>query len=177
MLLEDACNKLDLQLAELGVGDGTGGATFSKYSDILNSRSQVATRLATQTSQATMLEQLATFMALNLSNPSQNQPLCAIRREASVARQLVDQMVITRFLYSIHLFHVLLQSAELSSLDKKIRNPMDGPFYHSLDESLNQETGLSRGTFIGNHVHKLLQVCTSMPIKDLDTYTFLNNSA
>ena len=72
MLLEDACNKLDLQLAELGVGDGTGGASFSEYSDILNGQSQVVTRLATQTSQATMLERLATFMALNLPNPSQN---------------------------------------------------------------------------------------------------------
>ena len=92
-LLEDACNKLDLQLAEIGVRDGTGGSSFSEYSTILSNRSQLATQLATQISKAAVLEQLATFMALNLPDPSQNQPLCAVRREASVARTLADLMV------------------------------------------------------------------------------------
>ena len=51
-LLEDACTELDLQLAEVGVGDNTGGGSFSQYSAILNERSQLATWLSTQTSQA-----------------------------------------------------------------------------------------------------------------------------
>ena len=40
-----------------------------------------------------MLEQLATFMSLSLPNPEQSEPLRAVRREASVARQRTDEMV------------------------------------------------------------------------------------
>ena len=42
-----------------------------------------------------MLEQLSTFMALSLPDPETNPTLCAFRREASVARQLADKMVMT----------------------------------------------------------------------------------
>ena len=87
----DACNKLDLKLAD--GGGRAGGASFIQYSSLLTQRSQLNTRLTTQESQATMLEQLTTFMALSLPDPESNPTLSAFRHEASVARQLADSMV------------------------------------------------------------------------------------
>ena len=93
-LPESACNKLDMQLAAAGHGDGSaGGVSFSQYSAILSQRSQLDIRLQTQLSQATMLEKLSTFMALSLPDLETNPTPCAFRREASVACQL--EMVIT----------------------------------------------------------------------------------
>ena len=82
-------------LAAAGGGDGNaGGESFSVYSTILSQRSQLETQLTTQFSQASLLEQLSTFMALNLPDPETNPSLCAFRQEASVARQLADKMII-----------------------------------------------------------------------------------
>lgn len=86
--------RLDLQLAEVGgEGSATGGATFSHYSHLLTQRSQLSTRLGTQLCQATMLEQLATYMSLTLPNPEQSEPLKAMRKEGSIARKIADEMV------------------------------------------------------------------------------------
>ena len=84
-LLEEAYNKLDLQLAADCDGSGTGGATFSLYSVLLGERSRVTSQLEAQLSQATMLEQLAIFMNLNL--PNQSALLVAVWAEASVAQR------------------------------------------------------------------------------------------
>ena len=59
----------------------------------------------------------------------------------------------------------LIQSREISQLDKSVQKkftPCDGPHFRSLEDSL-KELNVERqayhgGTFIGNHVHKLLQV-------------------
>ena len=86
--------RLDLQLAEMdGEENTTGGATFSHYSHLLTQRSQLSTRLGTQLCQATMLEQLATYMSLTLPNPEQSEPLKAVRKEGSVAHKIADEMI------------------------------------------------------------------------------------
>ena len=79
-----------------GGGDGNAGrVNFSQYSAVLSQRSQLDTQLTKQLLQASLLEQLSTFMSLSLQYAETNPTLCAFRREASVARQLVDKMVMT----------------------------------------------------------------------------------
>lgn len=82
-------------------------------------------------------------------------------------------------MHSVRLLHVLLQSTELSTLDEKLKkkfSPKDGPFYRSLDKSLSalnvQRQAYQGGTFIGNHVHKLLQVHSYMHTKILSHINF-----
>ena len=42
----------------------------------------------------TLLEQLATFLALKLADPEDDEPLRGVRSEASIARSRAEQMVI-----------------------------------------------------------------------------------
>ena len=62
-------------------------------------------------------------------------------------------------------FISLIQSSEVSQLERTLQKkftPSDGPHFGSLDESLKelniQRQAYHGGTFVGNHVHKLLQV-------------------
>ncbi len=61
--------------------------------------------------------------------------------------------------------NLFVQSTELSLLEDSIKKkftPGDGPFFSSLEKSLKevdaQKQAYQGGTFIGNHVHKLLKV-------------------
>ena len=64
-----------------------------------------------------------------------------------------------------HILKCLSQSKEIRQLEKTLQKkftPSDGPYFRSLDDSL-KELNVERqayqgGTFVGNHVHKLLQV-------------------
>lgn len=128
-LLEEACTELDLRLATERHGQpGSGGATFNQYSLLLEQLSTLKSQLESQTSHAELLEQLATYMSLNLPDPENSAPLIAIRREAAVARDRA----------SVHLLF-LIQSREISQLDKNVHKkftPCDGPHFHSLEDSL-----------------------------------------
>ena len=93
-LLEEACTELDLRLATERHGQpGSGGATFNQYSLLLEQLSTLKSQLESQTSHAELLEQLATYMSLNLPDPENSAPLIAIRREAAVACDRADHMV------------------------------------------------------------------------------------
>ena len=94
-LLEEACTELDLRLAEESHGlPGTGGSTFNQYSVLLEKMSSIKVQLESQTSHTRVLEQLAVYLSLSVPNPESSEPLKAIRREAGVARQKADQMVL-----------------------------------------------------------------------------------
>lgn len=94
-LLEEACTELDLRLAEESCGfPGTGGSTFNQYSVLLEQMSSLKVQLKSQTSHAEVLEHLAVFMSLSLPNAETNELLKAVRREAGVAREKADQMVL-----------------------------------------------------------------------------------
>ncbi len=59
----------------------------------------------------------------------------------------------------------MTQEGEIDVLEKTVSkkfNRKDGPFYKALDKSLNamyvQRQAYQGGTFVGNHVHKVLKV-------------------
>ena len=71
----------------------------------------------------------------------------------------------TRHYNELHLTPFLSQSSELSSLDNQIKrkfSPKDGPIYQSLEKSLSDLNVVRQayhgGSFVGNHVHKMLKV-------------------
>lgn len=161
----DACNKFDLKLAGGGGRDSsTGGVSFSQYSSLLTQRSQLNNWYSAQNSQATMLEQLTTFMALGLPDPETNPTLSAFRHEASVACQLADRMVRYNIVMN-STYHILCPSP-LSSLPLTIRSNANSTprtalifdRWKSLGELNVVRQRYHGGSFIGNHMHKLLQV-------------------
>ena len=71
----------------------------------------------------------------------------------------------------------LIQSSEISQLEKTLQKkftPDEGPHIRSLEESLKelnvQRQAYHGGTFVGNHVHKLLKV---MLIKQMSIFNEL----
>ncbi len=91
-LLEGACTKLDLLLAE-HISEGGIGSTYEKYVEALKKREQLRASHATQEARATLLEQLVTYFSLNVPNASHNQQLAAFRAQASQARLGVTTLV------------------------------------------------------------------------------------
>jgi hypothetical protein len=93
-LIENACNELDLHLAEFEEG-GDFGNTFDKYASALKKRDALKLTLPQKEQTATTLEQLVTFFSLTLPNPLTNVTLINLRQEASKARLESDALVIT----------------------------------------------------------------------------------
>lgn len=91
-LLEGACTKLDLLLAEYA-SEGVLGNTYEKYVAALKKREQLKAKHTTQEARATLLEQFVTYFTLNVPNAPQNQQLSTLRREASQARLGVTALV------------------------------------------------------------------------------------
>ena len=95
-LLEEACTELGLRLASRRKPwfPVTCGSTFNQYSVLLEKMSSIKLQLESKTSHTRVLEQLAVYISLSVPNPESSEPLKAIRREAGVARQKVDQIVL-----------------------------------------------------------------------------------
>ena len=94
-LLEEACTELDLRLAGESHGSaGLGGSTFKQYSVILKQMSSLKVQFESQVSHARVLEQVAVFTHLTLSNPDSSELLKVMRRESGVARQKANQLVL-----------------------------------------------------------------------------------
>ena len=103
-------------------------------------------------------------MSLSLPEPDEIEPLQAMRREASVAHQAATRHVQVMKILPLS---CVRQSFELSNLDTELKkkfSPKDGPFFQTLEQHLKQQLlnvkwqAYQWGTFIGNHVHQLLQV-------------------
>ena len=93
-LLEDACTELDLRMAEVNHGEGgVGSGSFIEYSIALQQRSALKSHLESRMAHVTLLEQLATFLAVSSADPEGSEPLRAMRSEASIARCRAEQMV------------------------------------------------------------------------------------
>ena len=57
---------------------------------------------------------------------------------------------------------------EVEATLKKKFKPRDGPYFRSLSKSLDklyvQRQAYHGGSFVGNHVHKLLKVCSNQSL-------------
>ena len=95
-LLEESCNELDLLLAHYISGGGAGNS-FTEYVAALRRRETLKNDMTSIDRMATILEQLATYVALqpsgtNLPGP----PLSILRQDASKARLNVIALVYTK---------------------------------------------------------------------------------
>lgn len=91
--MENACAELDLEYAERSsAGTSTSEAnTFVKYVAALKKRETMKLSLATDEHKAIMLEQLVTYLSLQL--PSNTTSFTTLRKEASKARLRVTTVV------------------------------------------------------------------------------------
>ena len=113
------------------------------------------------------MDQLVTFLSLHIPNPDGNPQIKALREASSVALLGVAAVVMK----ITHITHLTLLCAQIKEVQE-----VDGPFYQSLGKSLNrlnvQRQAYHGGAFIGNHVHKLLQVSDSLLLHKLDTNSY-----
>ena len=93
-LLERESTKLDLLLAQHTSGGETGtGETYDRYVAALKKREQLSTSLAHEEQRATLLEQLTTYLSINIPNAAHRNQLVILRQEASKARLGVNGLV------------------------------------------------------------------------------------
>lgn len=165
-LLEAACTALDLLLAK-HTSAGALDNSFAEYVAALTKREELNTKLSAAEGRVTTLDQLVTFFSLHTPNAAHNQQLKALREASSMALLGVAAVVNNRVQRLTKLKpYFATQIREIGTVEaflaKKFK-PRDGPHFQSLSRSLDrlhvQRQAYHGGSFVGNHVHKLLQVC------------------
>ena len=90
--MEEACHKLDLEVAQkTGSIDHQGGASFESYVSALNELSLLKEQQEREEQAATVLEQISTPLALTL--PQGSSALEGVRKEARVKRLALQATV------------------------------------------------------------------------------------
>ena len=160
-LLEDACTILDFKLAVFN----SGGHVDPIYTTALTEMMQLTDKMKQLKQVITVLDDLVAYFSVRLPNPSRCPSLATVRKEAAnkkaEARKIVG-IVREKGSYSKH---SQLQAQEIKKHDELLKEkfkPRDGPFLQSLSKALTALDVLKQayqgGTFVGNHVHKLLKV-------------------
>ncbi len=170
VLLEEECQRLDLEMAARQSGEQLGGGSFQRYVHALRRLATLKEERQMEEQKALLCTQLATYQSLQLSAPHMNPIVQRLRQEASIAKRELDKMVNNTSQYQIHVPVAVsqLQDAAIAETSKVLEEkyqPKDGPFYRTLDPALAQlhveRQAYHGGTFVGNHVHKLLKVQTA----------------
>lgn len=91
-LLEGACTRLDLLLAEHTLEGGTGN-TYERFVAALRKREKLKSSQQTEEQRATTMEQLATFFSLHIPNEAHRRQLVLLRQEAANVRQKLSALV------------------------------------------------------------------------------------
>ena len=158
---------MDLKLALHLAGD-VHGSSFDRHCYDLKKKSDLRMNIESKKQKVIQMEQLITYLSI-LENVQA--PLSVARNEVINLRQAIKSMVIVQS-------HIILnphinafqeeQEKELeAALTKKFKK-LDGPFFQVLEVALNtlhvQRQAYQGGTFVGNHVHKLLKVYTYIPL-------------
>ena len=123
-----------------------------------------------QQSYTAVLDEMITYSTITIPNAQTSSHLTMLRKEAEEAHKTLKKMVSGQTNKLPPLQIVIKQSTDLShfkdALKKKLTevssSQSDGPFYSTLESSL-QELDVRRqayqgGTFVGNHIHKLIKV-------------------
>ena len=149
---------------------GAGRATFERYSGALRQLSALREKLTLTAQRTTRLTQLATHLLLSTPEPQQSPVIQQAWEEAAVAQRELDTVVGSGFkltYMTVIETHVLTfrQKSEMTSVEEVVAEKFkgsDGPFFCSLEGALKklhvERQAYHGGTFVGNHVHKLVQV-------------------
>ena len=162
-LLEDTCHQFDLQLAYTYQEESSSSSSFTKYAEELHKLQVAKAKLAEARESLAALEEAVTYVVVAYGEDS---PVTEILiRHALDRRQSVEKMVRTKQNTDLNDYNTLTQEMEIAKTTKVTNKEFalhDGPFVKGLDEAL-QSFKVKRqqyfgGVFVGNHIHKTLQV-------------------
>ncbi len=170
-LLEDACHKLDFKLAQETSPSQRAQTSFAAYSQALRETRELQEERQRLDEEATTLEQVVSYLTLNLPTPLQHPTVSGVATEAKSRRDQISHIVrIQCHTLGMHcevnncnpLFEQDKRLLELAALRRKGFEKVEGPFVQGLDTALASfnvaRQAYYSGTFIGNHVHRTLKV-------------------
>ena len=164
-MLEAACHELDFKLATCDVST-SGNPSTSRFQKL----SLLKVELEAQKNLASVLSEMLTFSTLTNEDPYDNPVYESLKADVDRAQKMIcDKVHIyiqTPNLKKITM-NFAIQTTEITELERTLKGDFDfskGVLYSTLDKSLQmlriKRQAYQGGTFVGNHVHKLLQVRT-----------------
>ena len=177
-MLGGALTELDLKLAKAKNWDA-GSSTYGHFSTLLQKIALKQTEVETQHGYVALVDEMVTRSTLMTPNAQMSALVKQLRKasdtEHKTLKKMVSNTLIKRFTRSNSIL-IIVHRAE-KTLKKKFTDVnssiSDGPFFATMEQSLKAckviRQAYQGGTFVGNHVHKLLKV-----IKVLKLYAILN---
>ncbi len=111
---------------------------------------------------------MLTFITLTVEDPCNNPVYDSLKEDVDIAQKLIcDKVISTNPKIKIYItINLTLQTTAIVKLEGTLKKQFDytkGVLFSTLDKSLQQlhvqrQAYHEGGTFVGNHVHKLLQV-------------------
>ncbi len=153
--MEEACSELDFNLAKVTVDNGDNSSAFNKLSGM-----QV--ELETQRKYAEVIKEIITFYTLTMDGAGD---ICgSLKEDLGNTQQFISDKVPNIIIHTSG-NALIKQATEISDFEHTLKKKFDfsnGTIYSSLDKSFQalrvKRQAYQGGTFIGNHVHKLLKV-------------------
>ena len=175
-LLEDECHCSDLEVAK--PDDRT---TFATYASSLHQRASLQEEKDQLTNLINTINQVITYLALNLPNPQQNPGLqAACQQKLNTEKRINEIVSIKGSWFKTWCDNTMYtQRKELTRIDKVVKKEFvksQGPFVKGLDKALDSfnvyRQAYYSGTFVGNHVHTSLKVSDFLAYSNKNTYMF-----
>ena len=151
------------------------GPSFEEHVALIQQRHRLQERCDEEGVALRTLEGLVTWFTLHLQDAESNPQLAVLRTERERKRKEISTMVrITNHtlrkwnhtcIYNVMYMYMYIQEQQINDITGKLQGKFakeDGPFVQALDRAL-ESFNVSRqayygGTFIGNHVHRCLEV-------------------
>ena len=187
-LYEDACHDLDVKLAVTAVSAPVQAKdTYVRYAAQLQEMKEMQQKQEEYLIEAKRYQEVAVELAL-FRDSEVDDEVNALQQEAKKLSEEAESLVNKKCQYWITQSHlhalsiIQLQRKQILSLTPVHFAAKDGPFVQALEDSLRQ-CGVDRqayhgGSFIGNHVHKCLQVkmmvqahCNVLQLQHYSSYT------
>ena len=92
-LLEDACEQLDLELAEKSNTAAFGGASFQRYAELLQQLRQLQGEQTAASEKLKVLSQLLTYLLVSVTDPNGSLAVTRLRQELASTQQHLTSLV------------------------------------------------------------------------------------
>ena len=94
-LLGDACNELDLILAESSPDNISSNSTYSQYVSLIRRKSELQSELHDQQDYLTVLNEMVTFSSISLPDAEHNDVLKELRKDVDATTASLNNKVTT----------------------------------------------------------------------------------
>ena len=92
-LLEEECQRLDLEMAARQSGEGLGGGSFQRYLDAQRKLATLKEQQEMEQQKILLCTQLATYLSLQVTQPQQSPIFQRLWQEASNVKCKLDNLV------------------------------------------------------------------------------------